>query len=416
MYNLADLLNKLPQSKPVEVFMPNSNYKMSELLRQVPWFQDPQSHIYRSVIEAYSQPWRHFHTIKHVENLLLHIRSYVEDPAAHDPDETDVQNTKRTRAYLLAAVFHDVVYEPWCRTEGKNELESVAFMYDHLDDLEDEEVLQMAAHLIRATGDLNYCAGDRFTHTFLGWDRAWILQARTVTDLIRNGHRIWQEYSFYSYQDFVVGHMNVVRSVVNNRSVFNETYVQNETVAGYETYLQSRRPRLALYPGSFNPYHVGHSYVAAQARAMFDKVVIATGVNPSKFTLREIDGSSLARIERGASSWSPQKPLIDRKHSHVYERVDFSGMLSDLVRDFTDMGYDVVVVKGVRNAADLESEMVQAEFTRTDNSAVKYAYIPCPASLAHVSSSAIRILKRFGKSYTEYIATSEADDTTSVPA
>jgi len=394
---------------------------MSELLSQVPWFQDPQTHLYRSVIEAYAQPWRHFHTIKHVENLLLRIRAYADDPIAHEPGETEEENRKRTYAYLFAAVFHDIVYEPWCKIPGKNESESVAVMYAHLGGLEDDEVLQMAADLIRATGDLEYSAGDRFTHLFLGWDRAWVLQARTVTDLIRNGNRIWQEYSFYPYHDFVTGHMNIVRRVVNNRSVFDETYVQTETIEAYDQYLQNRRPRLAIYPGSFNPYHIGHSYVAAQAHAMFDKVVIATGVNPVKLPPYIWAGPGFCgeplptRVDRGASSWAPCEPLMDRKSVQMYERVNFSGMLSDLVRDFTDMGYDVVVVKGVRNAADLESEMVQAEFTRADNPDVKYAYIPCPAALAHVSSSAVRTLKRFGKKYEDYLAAFEEVDTTPRP-
>jgi cytidyltransferase-like protein len=379
---------------------------MSALLQTVPFFQDRHSYIYTDVLRSYSEPWRHFHTIKHVENILLRIRAYVDDPAQHETGETAAENINRTRAYLFAAVFHDIVYEPWCTVPGKNEAESILVLYRHLEHIESAEVLQMAADLIRATGNLSYDGGDEFTNRFLLWDRAWILQARTVTDLIRNGHRIWQEYSFHPYHDFVDGHMDIVSKVYwNSRVSVDDVYVDKETIEAYGQYLQNRRPRLALYPGSFNPYHIGHSYIAAQAQAMFDKVVIATGVNPSKLPMYNAWGIiTPERVGRGKSSWVPRNLLMDDKSNQNYEHVEFAGMLSDLVRDFTDLGYDVVVVKGIRNAADLESEMVQAEFTRADNPEVKYAYIPCPAALAHISSSAIRTLKQFSKNYDDYIA------------
>ena len=40
--------------------------------------------------------------------------------------------------------------------------------------------------------------------------------------------------------------------------------------------------KIAIYPGSFNPWHEGHQDIVNKALKIFDKVVIAIGRNPSK--------------------------------------------------------------------------------------------------------------------------------------
>lgn len=40
--------------------------------------------------------------------------------------------------------------------------------------------------------------------------------------------------------------------------------------------------KVAIYSGSFNPFHEGHLDVIKQALKLFDKVVIAKGLNPEK--------------------------------------------------------------------------------------------------------------------------------------
>ena len=42
------------------------------------------------------------------------------------------------------------------------------------------------------------------------------------------------------------------------------------------------RPRVALFPGSFDPFTIGHHSIVQRALPLFDRIVIAIGVNGAK--------------------------------------------------------------------------------------------------------------------------------------
>ena len=45
-------------------------------------------------------------------------------------------------------------------------------------------------------------------------------------------------------------------------------------------YLERRRTRVGVYAGTFNPFHIGHLSILEKAELMFDKVIVAVGINP----------------------------------------------------------------------------------------------------------------------------------------
>ena len=51
--------------------------------------------------------------------------------------------------------------------------------------------------------------------------------------------------------------------------------------------LDALQPRIAVYPGSFQPFHLGHLSILQRAEQAFDKIIIALGVNRQK--LRAVD-------------------------------------------------------------------------------------------------------------------------------
>ena len=77
------------------------------------------------------------------------------------------------------------------------------------------------------------------------------------------------------------------------------------------------KPRVALFPGSFDPFTNGHLDLARRASVLFDRVVIAVAHNSAKYALFTPD----ERVEMIESA------IRDLKGASV---IHFSGLLVDL--------------------------------------------------------------------------------------
>lgn len=133
----------------------------------------------------------------------------------------------------------------------------------------------------------------------------------------------------------------------------------------------------AVYPGSFNPFTIGHKNIADRALQLFDKLIIAIGVNEDK---PEGDvGANLQAIER-----------IYMNEPRV-QVVTYTGLTSDLCRL---MGAKVLV-RGVRDVKDFEYERPMAELNSRLFGLETILLYADPA-LTSVSSSAVRELTHYG--------------------
>ncbi len=97
---------------------------------------------------------------------------------------------------------------------------------------------------------------------------------------------------------------------------------------------------LALYPGTFDPFTVGHRDIARQAATLFDEVVVAVAASSGKGPLLTLD----RRLEAASAAVAGLANV---------RCVAFDGLQVDVVGD---LGAGCVV-RGVRGAADLEQEM-----------------------------------------------------------
>lgn len=138
-----------------------------------------------------------------------------------------------------------------------------------------------------------------------------------------------------------------------------------------------------LYPGSFDPIHLGHLDVVAQAVELFGTVVVATMHNPSKpsgaFTLDQ----RLTMIDEAVA------PL--RVAGGEVRVVSFAGLAIEAAREFqVDF-----IVKGLRTSGDFEVEQQMAH-TNHAVSGVRTVYVPCRPDLSYISSRFIREIAHYG--------------------
>src|SRR5690606_7439649 len=136
--------------------------------------------------------------------------------------------------------------------------------------------------------------------------------------------------------------------------------------------------RVAVCPGSFDPVTLGHLDVVRRARAMFDEVVVAVGVNAGKTPLLDAD----TRVELFA------RAVADQPGVRVGR---MPGLLADLCRE---VGASAIV-KGLRGGADFDAEHPMALMNR-HLSGVDTVFVVGDPGLAHIASSMVRDVARHG--------------------
>ena len=148
---------------------------------------------------------------------------------------------------------------------------------------------------------------------------------------------------------------------------------------------------LAIYPGSFNDFHIGHLNITEKADRIFGKenVLIAIGINPAK-----ANSEDLKAIKDKAKTLS----LKLSRPVEVY-----SCFLHEFFEEKENMGYNVVLVRGLRNGDDLNYESNQLSFIKDFKPDIKEVFIMCDKQYEHISSSSIRQMENFrtgsGKKY-----------------
>ncbi len=136
---------------------------------------------------------------------------------------------------------------------------------------------------------------------------------------------------------------------------------------------------IALFPGSFDPFHNGHLEIVERASQLFDKVVVAAMRNPQKA------GPLFSLEEREA--------MIEKSVAHI-NNVEIVGLSTLVVTLARELGASVIV-RGLRAVSDFENELQMAQMNR-QLSGIDTVFIPTSAEFSFLASRLLREVWHYG--------------------
>lgn len=306
----------------------------------------------QEVLNCWKEPHRFYHTEVHLQYLLNEIEKLA--------IQGHISTTQKENL-LMVAFFHDAVYDS---TAGDNE-EKSAELFKHLTQETDytdsivQAILDTKTH--QPTSDLS--------RIFCDLDMAIVTKA-DFKEMLAWEKGIAKEYQFVDYSLYKMGRIALLEH-------FAKQYPENRSnLQNLIHYLTFHKPQIGIYAGSFNPFHNGHLNILEKAEQIFDKVIVAQGINPEK--------------ETASTSLKKLAVLKYRQIEH------FSGLLTDYISSKEEHA-QILLVRGLRNGDDLSYEVNQLRFMEDMKPGLKMVFIRCDMQFEHISSSAIRNLEKIEK-------------------
>ncbi len=133
------------------------------------------------------------------------------------------------------------------------------------------------------------------------------------------------------------------------------------------------KEHIAVYPGSFDPITLGHLNVMERASRLFDRLIVAVGINIDKHPL--FDADERVALIRDAT-----------RHLANIEIRTFRGLTVTFVRECGAR----VILRGVRPITDIAAELTMMMANRRLAPDVETLFMIADGELAHVSSSLIK--------------------------
>ena len=144
--------------------------------------------------------------------------------------------------------------------------------------------------------------------------------------------------------------------------------------------------KIAVFPGSFSPFTIGHKSVIDRAIPLFDKIIVAIGINSEKnqyFSIEE-------RIQWITDIYSAQ-PKIEIK---FYE---------GLTVDFCKKENAHFILRGLRDSHDFKFEKNIAQMNYELNNEIETIFLITPPEISHISSTTIRDIIKNGGDVSKFL-------------
>ncbi|HMP15634.1 MAG TPA: pantetheine-phosphate adenylyltransferase [Gemmatales bacterium] len=144
--------------------------------------------------------------------------------------------------------------------------------------------------------------------------------------------------------------------------------------------------RIAVYPGMFDPVHLGHLDVIRRAALIFPKLVVAVGVNPVKQPLFSAeDRVEMLRLAVQSLPNVEVKP--------------FDTLAVRFVRNEGGM----VMIRGLRTVTDMDYEFSMSLTNQTLDPSIQTIFLLSHVQYTHLSSTLIRQIVSFGGDLSKFL-------------
>lgn len=141
----------------------------------------------------------------------------------------------------------------------------------------------------------------------------------------------------------------------------------------------------AIFPGSFDPFTIGHYSIVLRGLLIFDEIIIGIGTNQSKKTLFSVE-KRLDLIQQAFINESRVKVMA----------------YNSLTIDFAKSVDAHFALRGLRSVGDFEFERTIADTNRII-SGLETVILFTEAAYSHISSTVARDLISFGKDISEFL-------------
>ncbi len=143
--------------------------------------------------------------------------------------------------------------------------------------------------------------------------------------------------------------------------------------------------KTAIFPGTFDPFTVGHASIVERGLPLFDRIVIGVGINDNKRTL--YTNEERVRNIQEIYANEPRVKVV------AYD---------DLTVDLAKREEASFILRGIRSVKDFEYERDIAAMNER-LSGVETVLLFTEPQYQSISSSVVRELLRFGKDVTEFL-------------
>ena len=313
------------------------------------------------ILRHYDQFHRFYHNKDHIYDM---VEIAVKNEWIHLEEDPN--------SLFYAILYHDVIYDS-TRTDneklsGEKLLHDMRFYNKTVMPLPEKNAKEVYDAILSTA---NHIPVNDLSEKLIYLD-LWILQS-PIHKFLNFEKGIMKEYQWIDYSIYLEKRYKILEKLK----------VSSDRIE----LIRSLKPNIAVYPGSFNPFHIGHYDILVKAEQIFDKVIVARGINPQK-------SSILNNLEI---------------NSKLHRQIDYyEGLLTEYLNT---KKYDLTIIRGIRNSTDLQFESNQYQYLQ-EIEKHNYVWILADKKYDHVSSSGINTIALYNKDLTkQYLEYSHLDNT-----